>query len=273
MKKILWLTVLILAFSSRFYPVQAEQVTHSNSMDKELCFTCHQNKDLTVTINNQKISLYVDRAQYESSVHGSKQCVTCHNFAEPYQTGMSLDPVRMSTQCGSCHYQAWSDYQGSVHAGNNMGTNCATCHGSHAITKVQDAASPMNAQNQVQSCGNCHQQAAAQYKESFHGKAVALGSTQSPSCAGCHGAHKILSSQNPVAVTSAQQAPALCAKCHGGSSLGLNAVEHYAMSSQGFGAPMYWVKKIFMWLIILVVGFFLVHILLDLWHKLRTRRA
>ncbi|NLI91611.1 MAG: hypothetical protein GX434_05215 [Peptococcaceae bacterium] len=273
MKKVFFLTVFLCVFSLNVDIAQAQQVTHSNTMDKELCFTCHQNQNLTVTRNNQKISLYVDRAQYEKSVHGTKQCVSCHNFKEPYQTGMSTDPSRMSEQCGSCHYQAWSGYRDSVHAGNNMSASCATCHGGHNITKVAGADSPANKKNQVQSCGNCHQKVAVQYQESFHGKAVALGATTSPSCTDCHGAHKVLSSKNPGSQTSEEKTPSLCSKCHGGAVLGLNAVEHYAMTPQGFGAPMYWVKKIFMWLILLVVGFFLIHILLDLFHKLRTRRS
>jgi len=271
LKKYLLLSgiALIAVFILNIYIVQA-QVEHSNSMDKDLCFECHGQKELAMTRNNQKVSLYVDKAQYEKSVHGTRQCVACHNFDE---NGDSTDARTMSEKCGSCHYEAWPDYQKSDHFGSEPAPTCAECHGSHNIGKVTDSSSPSQARNQYQSCGQCHEKAAAQYQESFHGKAVALGAVQSPSCTGCHGAHKVLSSQDLASPTSEAKTPALCAQCHKGNVLGLNAVEHYTMSPQGFGAPMYWVKKVFMWLILLVVGFFLTHILLDLFHKLRTRRS
>lgn len=243
---------------------------HSNSMNKDLCLQCHSNKSLSMTRNNQKISLYVDEEQLNNSVHGTKQCVTCHNFDE---NGDSTDAATMPEKCGSCHYESGADYQAGVHSDSAGAPTCSECHGSHNIVKVTAGSSPSLAENQYQSCGQCHEESAAQYQESFHGKSVALGSTQSPSCTGCHGAHKILSYKAPASPTSEAKTPALCAQCHNGNVLGLNAVEHYAMSPQGFGAPMYWVKKIFMWLILLVVGFFLVHILLDLYHKLRTRNS
>lgn len=264
MRKLLLFLVVALILAATSYTLQA-QVQHTNSMDNEQCYECHKNKDFVVKKGDRKINFYVNREQFENSVHGKMKCISCHDFNKKDED--------ISNSCGRCHADAQFYYQRSIHQEEDNGPNCIDCHGSHEILKVDSDISPANSQNQYKSCGACHQQAASQYQESFHGKAVALGAKNSPSCTYCHGAHEVLSSDNPDALTSESKTSSICSDCHEGEVLGINAVEHYTMEPQGFGAPMYWTKKIFMWLILLVVGFFLIHILLDLIHKLRTRRS
>jgi predicted CXXCH cytochrome family protein len=124
----------------------------------------------------------------------------------------------------------------------------------------------------IETCGACHGGVIESYKDSFHGKAVALGAKDSPDCTGCHGAHKVLSKKDPLSLTHPDQKTQLCAECHGNGAIGVNAQEHYELEPTGYSAPMYWINKAFMWLILLVVGFFLIHIILDLLHRLRTRK-
>lgn len=181
---------------------------------------------------------------------------------------------RENAQCYSCHgvqgasapFVDENKYQNSVHGSHP----CISCH---KFSEAADAAATTEPRFVSSTCGSCHQQVRSQYEESFHGKAVALGSGKSPDCASCHGSHTVLSSINPAAPTSSSQVAGLCARCHPGSLPGTGSVEHYTMTGQGFGAPMYWVKKFFLWLILLVVGFFLIHIELDLFYKFRTRKS
>jgi len=250
----------------------AQEIDHSNFKETEKCFGCHGNADLTVEKDGKAFSLFVDKDSYDESVHGSVPCISCHTFEGPHEYGDALNE-NVSEKCGNCHTGAAFDYNRSVHKEVDNGPNCAGCHGAHEIMPVANSVSPAHSKNQPQLCGECHQLPSIQYQESFHGKAVALGSEDSPDCTTCHGAHQVLSSDNPASITSEKRTPSLCAKCHEGNVLGKNAVEHYAMSPKGFGAPMYWIKKAFMWLILIVVGFFLVHIVLDLIYKLRTRNS
>jgi len=266
-KTVLFSILIISSFLFDHDPLFAQGLDHSNFRDTQQCINCHSKEDLTTERNGKTISLYFNKKEYEKSRHGSMPCISCHDFTED-----NLDHENSSENCGNCHTGAATNYELSIHSEAEYGPNCVDCHGYHDITSVNNATSPVNPKNQHESCGDCHKKAANQYTESFHGKAVALGSDKSPSCSRCHGAHKIISSEKPVSITSGKRTPTLCAECHEGNVLGVNAVEHYTLEPSGYGAPMYWIKKIFMWLILFVVGFFLIHILLDLSHKLRTRK-
>lgn len=270
-KPALFLALIISLFLFDQSVLSAQELDHSNFRDTEQCLTCHGREDLTTEKNSKTISLYLDKDKYEKSRHGNMPCISCHDFTEDNEeVGNSSDNI--SGKCSNCHTGAGYNYQLSIHSEAEHGPNCVDCHGAHEITSVDNTTSLVNPRNQHESCGGCHKKAASQYTESLHGKAVVLGSEESPSCSRCHGAHKILSSEKPVSITSEKRKPALCAECHEGNVLGVNAVEHYTLEPSGYGAPMYWIKKVFMWLILIVVGFFLIHILLDLAHKLRTRK-
>lgn len=238
------------------------QVDHRSFRETDQCLDCHSYRD--------REAPFVDQKALQGSAHGKLPCISCHRFeaANPKQ-----DTGKIYAQCVGCHGEAGTGYAESAHANSDYGPNCASCHGSHDILPTGNTDAKANTQNLSETCGGCHRKAQSQYEESFHGKAVALGSEKSPDCASCHGAHLVLSNKNPEALTSSARAGSLCARCHPGDALGTDAVEHYTMAPEGFGVPMYWVKKFFVWLILVVVGFFLIHIELDLWHKLRTRRS
>lgn len=263
------MTVVVIGFMAG---VGVAAVDHTKFQDTEQCLTCHE-EDITVERDGVSISLDVDKKSYDASVHGTVACISCHDFSGGLVYGDDLN-AKVSEKCVTCHTGAGFDYGRSVHSETAEGPNCVDCHGSsHEIEPVTAVNSPVHGINQSDTCGDCHQQAKEQFKESFHGKAVVLGSPNSPDCTDCHGAHQVLSKDNPVSLTSEERKTSLCARCHEGNTLGANDVEHYTMKSSGFGMPMYWVKKFFMWLILLVVGFFLVHILLDLAHKMRSGKS
>lgn len=257
MRKTMMCGLLFVLFFSLQASLAWAQVDHSNFRDNAQCFECH--------------GKVVNKATYESSKHGNMPCVSCHDFSSGED---NQGQGAITEKCEGCHGQAAADYNQSVHqGGSGYGPDCADCHGSHDITSANEADSPMNKVNLAESCGSCHSRIEESYKETFHGKAVALGSEKSPDCVYCHGSHLILSSKNPESLTSPEKKTELCAKCHEGETLGAGAIEHYTLEPTGFSAPMYWVKKVFMWLILLVVGFFLIHIILELIYKLRKRKS
>lgn len=217
-------------------------------------------------------ALEIDEEGFKASVHGTVACISCHNQETEGKSGMKLQEA-ISENCVNCHTGAGFDYERSIHKGGEYSPNCVTCHGDHYIAPTSDASSPVNMINISETCGECHAGQQKSFEESFHGKAVVLGSDNAPDCTYCHGSHDILSGDNPVALISDERKSALCGECHEGDALGAQFTEHYRLEAKGPGAPMYWVKKVFMWLILIVVGFFLIHIELDLWHKLRSRRS
>jgi formate dehydrogenase gamma subunit len=115
-------------------------------------------------------------------------------------------------------------YEGSVHARaireGKKAAVCNDCHGTHDILPPSDPRSTISKRNVATTCGNCHKEVFAQYSDSIHGRAVAAGVMEAPTCTGCHGEHNILAPGNPnspVYVTNV--ATATCSRCHGDTRL------------------------------------------------------
>ena len=49
----------------------------------------------------------------------------------------------------------------------------------------------------MNTCGNCHEEIAKTYFDTYHGKVSQLGYSKTAKCYDCHGAHDILQLTNP----------------------------------------------------------------------------
>ena len=168
---------------------------------------------------------------------GAPTCVTCHGTHDirgPDDPASQVHPVRVAAACLSCHADAQflaargmtmsihaDSYAASVHAravperGLAVAATCVDCHGAHRILPRKDAASASNFQRQSATCGRCHQQEAAEYNASAHGRAAARGAHEAPACSDCHGEHSILSATDPRSTTyRLAVAQTLCLGCH-----------------------------------------------------------
>jgi hypothetical protein len=63
-------------------------------------------------------------------------------------------------------------------------------------------------------CGGCHQNVLAVYKESIHGNASAHGIKESPVCTDCHGEHTIRSASDPASMVYRGAVTKTCSGCH-----------------------------------------------------------
>ena len=63
-------------------------------------------------------------------------------------------------------------------------------------------------------CGNCHDDVAAIYAGSLHGKKVAEGAKLAPRCWTCHGSHDITKVDSPNSKVSKFNIPYVCGSCH-----------------------------------------------------------
>jgi cytochrome b subunit of formate dehydrogenase len=147
----------------------------------------------------------------EESVHAGFACADCHSdvtdFPHP-EAMLAGDAV-----CGGCHEQA-PEVEASVHAGI---TDCGSCHGApHEVVPAADTGSPVEPRAQLQTCGQCHDDAIIEaFAGSVHGDALLQsGLTVAPSCSGCHGAHSILPPSEPDSRVSHVNVPETCGDCH-----------------------------------------------------------
>jgi len=263
--------------------VAGELANHAHSAlgkpdSSETCMSCHGNAHEVAAPAARGANLCAtchagEVKEFASSVHGRARkqgdtnapgCADCHGATHQVVEASTADsPVNgknLPSTCGRCHsdpklahkylfaaVRPVEAYEASVHARaireGKKAAVCNDCHGTHAILPPSDPRSPISQRNVGSTCGKCHEQAFAQYKDSIHGRAVAAGVTAAPTCTDCHGEHNILAPgnpQSPVYVTNV--AIATCSRCHGDTrlerrfSLPLDRVSSYENSYHGLAS-------------------------------------
>jgi len=184
----------------------------------------------------------------------SPTCVSCHGAHNVLTAKSAASPLHKNNEpdfCLSCHLKDtdvlkqarfsenfMSGYQNSVHglqraAGNDNAASCSDCHGVHNAENARKSSSGINRWNLADTCGKCHTDVSAAYKDSIHGLSVAQGSTESPTCTTCHGDHHIFHTQDDRSpVSRANLAEQACANCHNSVTIG----QKYGIPSDRFAS-------------------------------------
>jgi formate dehydrogenase gamma subunit len=227
---------------------------------------------------------------YGGSVHGlafkagkpgAAGCVDCHDTHEVLPPASPESPLHLSkltATCGQCHEEAAREVASSVHGkavtqGNRDAATCTGCHSEHKIEKLRGVSS-LKIAGQV--CGKCHASERLNTKynlpndrvktffESYHGLAAQYGSTVSANCASCHGIHKILASSDPDSTIHKANLAKTCGQCHpGASDKFAQSTVHIdvarARAGDVGGQINVWVRKIYLWMIVAVIGLMALH--------------
>jgi len=185
------------------------------------CLKCHS-KNLKKTLEDgEKMSLRIEVADFEKSVHQVIGCTGCHRDVakgkhpskQPVANRRAYSLEHNET-CSQCHEDHYADYKGSIHArlvedGNINAPVCSDCHSAHSIQSRADF-EPVNGEP----CSKCHVDINEAYAKSVHGEARTGGNqirgsyVKAPVCSDCHQAHKIL------AVADADYLVPVCIDCH-----------------------------------------------------------
>jgi hypothetical protein len=205
------------------------------------CLECHQ------MTGDGVAELWQD----DVHAHAGIGCETCHggdptqgdrDLAKRRGTGYrgKLSPQQILLLCGGCHgdieymkarkpslpVDQLEKYRTSVHGqllakGETRVAQCASCHGAHGVRAVNDAKSPVYAENVPATCAHCHADADymkdfgiptdqyEEYKRSVHGKALLEKHDVrgAPACNDCHGNHGAV----PPSIDSITN---ICGTCH-----------------------------------------------------------
>lgn len=261
----------------------------------QVCSSCHAQKFVM-----QKAGLSAQPAiSYQESVHGkavakgSTRAAVCTDCHDSHNVRPANDPqsgifkFNVGRTCGQCHAAIAGQYHDSVHGkalarGNGSTPVCTDCHGIHTISAASDPKHGPRA-----SCIRCHEGvrlneelgiAAARvssYESSYHGLARQLGSTTAADCASCHGTHNILPSSDPRSAVHPANLTKTCGKCHEGAqaNFGRGKVHLSAGETDDTGSLINtWIRRIYIALIVLTIGFMLLHNLLIWWRKAQAKR-
>jgi len=247
------------------------------------CGVCHEPQSVTANASAHGIALRDGKLASATC----KDCHGHHDVARHAQPGSPTHFQRLVETCGQCHAEEAADLAESVHGaaaarGDRRAPTCIDCHSEHQIEDLRGA-SPIKIAEQV--CGKCHASLRLQTRfrvrrtqadtffESYHGLAAQGGSTKAANCASCHGWHKILPSSDPRSTIHPDHLVETCGKCHPGIGQGftLGKVHMDDTSDSEVGLIVNrWVRRIYLGLIVVVVGALGVHNLASWVRKVRA---
>jgi len=242
------------------------------------------------------LSLYVDSAMVQQSVHGQLGCESCHaGYSFPHQkidmkNAFEYEKASMSV-CQKCHPGQTAGVQASVHSGlQEMGITCHDCHGSHNIEPA--AAASLRAMT-LTLCTDCHQNeelmkpyglssnVVTTYLRDFHGRTSLLQAKHSEDawideavCTDCHGVHAILSVDSANSQVVKANLVGTCKKCRESATPNFPSswMSHYEPSAAK--TPPVFLARTFYWIMIpfTIVGL-IIHIGIDIQHHRRLSKT
>lgn len=263
-----------------------------------LCGECHSN---TAIMSQTGVTTAKQENLYRHSVHGEElasgntkapACIECHGY---HDTLPLRDPSSRTNfqhvpeTCGQCHEQEKEQYLESVHGKSAVGGHkdspvCTDCHGEHGVLRVDNEGSPVYPLNVSRNtCGRCHGSIVIidkyniaggrveNFFDSYHGLASQHGSKRVANCGSCHGNHLILPSSDPRSTVSPTRLVETCGVCHPGISENVLTAPIHTEVTLRSPTIVAWVPRIYILLIVLVIGGMLAHNGLILWVLLREK--
>ncbi|MEI6852233.1 MAG: cytochrome b/b6 domain-containing protein, partial [Bacteroidota bacterium] len=109
------------------------------------------------------------------------------------------------------------------------------------------------------------------YQDSYHGLASSHGDKKAAMCVDCHNVHKILPKDNAESSIGKENILATCKKCHPqATETFANSYSHTTQVSSAANIE-WWVRTVYFWVIVIVIGGMFLHNLLILVYELRIR--
>jgi predicted CXXCH cytochrome family protein len=243
-------------------------------------------------------------ASYQTSVHGvalasgNQKAATCsdchrtHDLKKATDSSSSVNKQNIAETCSRCHFDVAKTYNESIHGisrhkGSTDAPTCTDCHGEHQIYAPSDPRSrvaPKNVSEQV--CATCHNSVQLNQKygiasdriysfsDSYHGLAARAGSVAVANCASCHGVHNIKPSSDPASTVNQKNLAATCGRCHPGANENFaRGAVHIVVGPESKEGILYWIRAIYIALIIITIGGMFLHNLLDFVKKTRHQLA
>ena len=234
------------------------------------CSKCHNSPGL----NKEYQMKYPDVSkQYDDSIHGrallkmglivAPSCNDCHgvhDIKRRVDRSSPINPANVAATCGKCHVKVEETYKKSVHGqllakDDKRGPVCTDCHSSHEIE------TPVNGHFKMMSdkrCGKCHEDRLEHYRDTYHGKAMALGRPNTAAdvaaCYDCHGHHDVLPPSNPASRLSKNNIVGTCKQCHADASVGFTKYQPHANPLDRKNYPI--LNVVFLAMTSLLVGVF-----------------
>jgi len=252
------------------------------------CKVCHAD----VFHNRELIS--------DTDAHSEVDCIECHvgrrfnphlppelegdtaALAEGFRGYLDRSP-EVIAGCVECHEDEVAAWRESVHGAgprNDEGVRragCVDCHGSlHAVTPASQGKREIAAR-----CISCHEFdegeagpaspfVADTYRETIHGKMLALGNNKAAGCGDCHTGHDIYPADDPRSSVFPANRAETCRKCHKDATDSFTAAISHKPHTIDADFMAGAVALAFSILTVGTIAMLLVHLLLDLYNAGRN---
>lgn len=237
----------------------------------QTCARCHNDPKVT---EKYRINLPEAASQYLDSIHGegllkmglivAPSCNDCHGVHDIIPSTFTNSPIfkaNISRTCGKCHVKIEDTYNQSVHGqlhlkGDPRGPVCTDCHSAHAIEPPRKNGHFKAVSDER--CGKCHEDRLEHYRETYHGKAMALGrpndAPEVAACYDCHGHHDVLPHSDPKSRLSKANIVQTCKTCHPDANEGFTGYRPHANPLDGENYPV--LHVVFLLMTTLLIGVF-----------------
>lgn len=232
-----------------------------------LCAECHE-RHMKETPSGYKPRSHIEA--YMHSAHGkaisqsgliaAPTCSDCHSAHAVHPVKDPSSPVsrhNVYQTCGRCHVGVLNTYVQSIHGrkvkeGNDEAPVCTDCHTSHEIIQPDEVAFKLASGDR---CGKCHEDRIEHYRETFHGKALALGRPNVAACYDCHGHHDIVPVTDPTSRLNGDAKLKTCQQCHPTAGEKFTGyIAHADHTNRKLYPTLYWT---FIFMTMIVVGTFM----------------
>jgi thiosulfate reductase cytochrome b subunit len=245
------------------------------------CAECHESE---VVLERRPIDYDQAVPDFVDSIHGkallvdglivAPSCNDCHGVHDilPHEDPDSrISRETVPKTCGECHVLVEEIFNASVH-GESVNSHdvsaphCTSCHKSHVS---EPPFSPEFRLHADRMCGECHEEQLVGYRDTFHGKAIALGRGDVAACYDCHGHHDIVKIDNPTSRLSDERRVETCKQCHEDANPNFaNYIVHADHNDREAYPQLYYVFWGMTALLVGTFAFFALHTLLWLYRSM-----
>ncbi len=214
----------------------AANLPHADKLKPVSCGNCHRVE--TQIYLNSDHGRAVSKGRVEAA-----SCKDCHGHSHTLLNSRDPNsPVNrrnIAKTCAQCHADTermakvklterdpLDSYNHTIHGeafakGNINAAVCSDCHGTHDLHGSFNPQSRLFKNNIPDTCGRCHQNVSAVFKQSIHGQAIEAGIKESPVCTDCHGEHTIRSPKDPSSTVWSGAVTETCSACHDSARLNM----------------------------------------------------
>ncbi|MFC1628817.1 cytochrome c3 family protein [Gemmatimonadota bacterium] len=216
-------------------PHKIRNVFYATGAANRDCLSCHDDPDLTMVVEGETVSLFMDEQAYNASSHSGTACAQCHTGVTS-SLNRPCETITAPVDCSICHVEEAGLHANSVHGkmlaeGNTEAPGCLDCHDNHATMSKLLPTSPTFSRNIPDLCAECHRDGepgakrsqvelgdvVSSYRMSIHGKGMLeSGLTVTATCSSCHSAHGPLPPEDPASTVHPDNIAGTCGTCHNG---------------------------------------------------------